>query len=32
VNKIFDVARHYLWPIPQKEINLSPNLKQNLNW
>jgi hypothetical protein len=32
VNKIFDVARHYLWPIPQKEINLSPTLKQNLNW
>jgi hypothetical protein len=32
VNKIFDVVRHYLWPIPQKEINLSPLLKQNLNW
>lgn len=32
VNKIFDATRHYLWPIPQKEINLSPALKQNPNW
>lgn len=32
VNKVFDPARHYLWPIPQKEMNLSPMLKQNPNW
>ncbi|TDE17765.1 RagB/SusD family nutrient uptake outer membrane protein [Dyadobacter psychrotolerans] len=32
VNKVFDSSRHYLWPIPQKEINLSPLLKQNPNW
>jgi hypothetical protein len=32
VNKVFDASRHYLWPIPQKEMNLSPTLKQNPNW
>ena len=32
VNKVFDATRHYLWPIPQKELNLSPSLKQNPNW
>ncbi|WP_369073910.1 RagB/SusD family nutrient uptake outer membrane protein [Sphingobacterium sp. 18053] len=21
-----------MWPIPQREINLNPNLKQNPNW
>ena len=32
VNKVFDPTRHYLWPIPQKEMNLSPSIKQNPNW
>jgi starch-binding outer membrane protein, SusD/RagB family len=31
-NRVFDPARHYLWPIPQKERDLNPNLKQNPNW
>jgi len=25
-NRIFDKSRHYLWPVPQKETNLDPNL------
>jgi len=28
----FDPARDYLFPIPQKEINLNSNLTQNPNW
>ena len=28
----FDPARHYLWPIPQKERDLNRNLEQNPNW
>lgn len=32
VNKVFDPNRHYLWPVPQKELNLTPLLKQNPNW
>lgn len=28
----FDPARHYLWPIPQKERDLNHNLEQNPNW
>lgn len=32
VNKTFDAGRHYLWPIPQTERNLNPNLSQNPNW
>jgi len=28
----FDPDRDYLWPIPQKEINLNKNLNQNPNW
>jgi len=32
VNKVFDVARHYLWPIPQKERDLNPLLTQNTGW
>ncbi|QRR02189.1 RagB/SusD family nutrient uptake outer membrane protein [Dyadobacter sandarakinus] len=32
VNKVFDATRHYLWPIPQKELNLTPTLRQNVNW
>jgi len=28
----FDPAKHYLWPIPQSEIDLNPELKQNLGY
>lgn len=28
----FNAAKHYLWPIPQKERDLNSNLTQNLNW
>ena len=27
-----DPKRDYLWPIPQKELNLNKNLNQNPNW
>ncbi len=30
-NRIFD-SRHYLWPIPQGEINSNPDLQQNPGW
>lgn len=30
--RTFDAARHYLWPIPQSERDLNPNLTQNPNW
>jgi len=30
--KVFDPAKHYLWPIPKKEIDLNSNLKQNTGW
>ena len=30
--KVFNVQRDYLWPIPQREIELNPNLTQNPNW
>lgn len=30
--KIFDPNKHYLWPIPKKEIDLNSNLKQNPGW
>lgn len=32
VNKVFDVNRHYLWPVPQKERDLNPSLTQNPGW
>ncbi|UFH54268.1 RagB/SusD family nutrient uptake outer membrane protein [Spirosoma sp. KNUC1025] len=32
VNRTFDATRHYLWPIPQKERNLTPTLTQNPGW
>lgn len=32
VNRVFDKARHYLWPIPQKERLLTPTLTQNPGW
>jgi len=31
-NKAFDKNRDYLWPIPQRERELNPNLVQNPNW
>lgn len=31
-NRIFDKAKHYLWPIPQSERDLNNNLSQNPNW
>ena len=31
-NRVFNRSRDYLWPIPQKETDLNPNLKQNPNW
>lgn len=30
--KIFNKNRDYLWPIPQREIELNPQLTQNPNW
>lgn len=30
--KTFDKNRDYLWPIPNREIELNSNLKQNPNW
>src|SRR5699024_3550862 len=29
--RVFD-KRHYLWPIPQDELNSNPNLVQNTGW
>lgn len=31
-NRVFNVAKHYLWPIPQNERDLNKNLTQNPNW
>lgn len=28
----FNAARDYLWPLPSKELSLTPNLTQNPNW
>jgi hypothetical protein len=28
----FDSSKHYLWPVPQGEIDLNSNLSQNPNW
>jgi hypothetical protein len=30
-NRVF-LPKHYLWPIPQTERNLDPNLTQNAGW
>lgn len=30
--RYFDTTKHYLFPIPQAEIDLNENLKQNPNW
>lgn len=31
-NRAFDSSKHYLWPIPQSEIDLNKNLIQNSGW
>lgn len=30
--RVFDKTKHYLWPIPQLEINKVPSLTQNPGW
>lgn len=30
--RTFDPARHYLWPIPQRERDINANLSQNPGW
>jgi hypothetical protein len=30
--RVFDPAKHYLWPIPREERNLNSNLTQNPGW
>lgn len=30
--KVFNKSRDYLWPVPQREIELNPTLGQNPNW
>ncbi|MGV3561343.1 RagB/SusD family nutrient uptake outer membrane protein [Larkinella arboricola] len=30
--KVFNKDRDYLWPVPQRERELNPNLTQNPNW
>lgn len=30
--RVFDKSRHYLWPIPVKDILINPNIKQNDNY
>jgi hypothetical protein len=32
VMKSFDPAKHYLWPVPQKEKLINPALGQNPGW
>ncbi len=32
VNRQFDPAKHYLWPIPQTERDQNPNLEPNPGW
>lgn len=31
-NRVFDPSKHYLFPIPQTEIDKNPNIDQNLGW
>lgn len=31
-NRHFDPAKHYLWPVPQADRDLNPNLSQNPGW
>jgi hypothetical protein len=30
--KVFDPNKHYLWPIPKKEMDLNQNFAQNSGW
>jgi hypothetical protein len=30
--KVFNKSRDYLWPVPQRELELNPALKQNPGW
>jgi len=30
--RTFNPARHYLWPVPQRERDINPNLGQNPGW
>ncbi|MCR5890913.1 RagB/SusD family nutrient uptake outer membrane protein [Hymenobacter sp. J193] len=30
--RTFDPSRHYLWPVPQRERDINPNLSQNPGW
>jgi hypothetical protein len=30
--RFFDSRKHYLWPVPQTDLNLNHNLTQNPNW
>ena len=32
VSKTFDASKHYLWPVPQKERLLNPDLGKNPGW
>jgi hypothetical protein len=32
VNRVFDKSRHYLWPVPQRELYLAPSLTQTAGW
>lgn len=32
VTRAFNPGRDYLWPVPQKERDLNPNLSQNAGW
>ena len=32
VTRAFDENKHYFYPLPEKELQLNPNLKQNPNW
>ncbi len=32
VTRVFDPAKHYIWPVPQKETALNPALGQNPGW
>lgn len=31
-NPVFDEAKHYLWPIPIRDLSQNPNLGQNPGW
>ena len=30
--RVFDPAKNYIWPIPQSQIDINPNLQQNPNY